>query len=1329
MCLEAGQVLYLEGAEDFDLMGDGDDAETFQVKNSGKNITLGSKDVRDAIENFWLHIERNRDRPSLKMRFVTRGDIGSEQGNPFNGLRGIDLWRIAADGDDEAALRLARYLGTTLRTPSLLRFLELGEAGQLRSKLFQRIVWATNEPSTEAVQLAVERMAIEFGDERDIDSNESRKAVDGLLNHCTKIIKERDPVLRSLTRADLIKVFEAKTSVMLPARRGLSALLAQALAACGGHGLGYPSAIEFGSATLGVEPSLPPFHLPRRSLVETSVKQGSPILVVGSEGRGKTTVASLIGKELGGVACWVDLSALSDASLPSALDQLLVSIRTVPSKGAVIVDDFPVANSIAQAIWARFCVLIEECARQSRFLILTAKGVNPEAIDPRLRTNRIHICPVPDLAREEVVEFLSDLGCPDEKAPQFASAILARSGGGHPKLVHLLGLELQATGWIDSPSTMLNNAPTSIEEARTFARHTAARTLQQQDLELLYSLSLAFCPLGRQVIVSMGESLLGLPAAGDALDRLVGRWVESHRSKEYRITALLFQQATKAWTSTKVARVHACIFDAITGEHSVSVDKAFPLFMHAWESGDDARLAMLMVSFSAERRILEGAAAELLLPMVFVGRDDDKGVGRFSARSIALLRLMQFRIAKKQQPSLLPALAMEWKDAIGRIEDTEQRDVIQFMWAISIADSTEQSFGAHNLIHALEELHRLEGVLTKAPFDKQLCADLCPYGEVKDADWIAVLFGFNFVRCDSIDLLRDLLDALESSVPAARERMLKAFAIPLFCNSNFFVEGPWRSEINREMPRWQLIEQTMRRMLRRAKEWGAASMGGAVARVLSILYEDHLSRNVEAITCLREAAGQFGESPVLIAQEAAVYFGRQQFKQSLDLWKDSLWRISSNGDRLVRDPLTLRKAGIAAGTLRDFGSASEWFESAARSASESSMPATAGGALFDAAYCAFKDGARTWVISLLLEGLSAFEQDFDPSKQFDLFAAKKLGGHVLLWMLEQLRGKFGAEPAHEPILGQCSNPGRDKQIAELPKLPSDMATAFLVEIASLLNVNISGIDRLRSLLGDSRVVAAGYQFWSLRCDEVVASGQLEGLSSCVYRLNEYFWRRRAQERSSLDPASLYDAEIEDADRSAPMGMAPAFSLALLLRALSGGSMDALADDWIGDFEVRAYSSYLIEDVRTALRVVSVNASNAPGIFNDVNVPSIDRLGAVFRLLLEKHRKPRVTATCQAIALAWLPKMSSVVCFDGALASLAKAFSTMWREHIRTPALLLSPRMSVGLLNEAIHDDGNPPQQLAQLLQAAAIATGVAAPRDLLEQLDRVAALHRARAAW
>ena len=71
MRLKEEDVLYLEAAEDFDIHETNSVIVT-QVKNTegSGSITLRSKDVVEAINNYWRHKQSNPDR-TVRFRFLT----------------------------------------------------------------------------------------------------------------------------------------------------------------------------------------------------------------------------------------------------------------------------------------------------------------------------------------------------------------------------------------------------------------------------------------------------------------------------------------------------------------------------------------------------------------------------------------------------------------------------------------------------------------------------------------------------------------------------------------------------------------------------------------------------------------------------------------------------------------------------------------------------------------------------------------------------------------------------------------------------------------------------------------------------------------------------------------------------------------------------------------------------------------------------------------------------------------------------------------------------------------------------------------------------------
>ncbi|WP_121308214.1 hypothetical protein [Paraburkholderia sp. BL17N1] len=1325
MRLAEGQTLYLECAEDFDLVDDRG-AETTQVKNSAKDISLGSSDVREAIENFWLLRERNPDRSALSMRFLTRGGIRFEKSKPFGKEKGIEVWRRAAAGDDAAALAVGRFFKAPFKTHALNKFLATANAADLRDQLLAHIEWVTYEPDTDAVRLSVERLAVQLGATRNITAMASLAAVDGLLARCRETAAQSSPHLRSLTIEDKLMAFEAKTSLSVPMTHVALAQLGNALYSPS-DGTIAGGAMTFEPANLGIgPPPLPASILPRAPLVKAIAQSPRAVLIAGSEGRGKTTLANLASRVLGSADFWLDLSSLDRASLSATLERLLVQIRGQATRQIIVLDDVPVANAMEQGFWTRLSAIIGECSARGHALLLTAQGVHPEAVDPRVRTAEIALYDVPDLSREEIEEFVASLGCPEPLRSGWAATILAQTGGGHPKLVHLRGLELRDEGWPPPTAATLTMPPRSIEEAKRYARQEASRTLPDADRELLYALSLALAPLDREAVLAIGYELANLSAPGDALDRLVGRWIELQGSDGYRVTALLTGQAASAWPQAKIEQAHACLFDTIIRRRTISVDQAFPMLMHAFQSADDRRFAHCLTGLAGEDGKARDIVYERIAPIMFLARGNATvAFSRFSGRSLVLLKLLQFRVAQQQDLSQVAEIAREWNDEIARLPDDQMRNGSRLLRAFSVASATEGFFPASMLIQALEELVRLEHLIPKSARNQGLPADLSVDGA---GDMITALFMFMQARCDSVDCQNELLSALEGADPTARSRMLKAFDIPFVRQNHLFVDRPWLAESKRETPRWDFAVATLRRMIELATASNCAGLGAPAARVLALIYDEHLAKHDEAIACLRDAAARFGESPLLIAQEGNVLFQRKRYKDALKLWKKSLWRPGAPIENGVRDPYSLRKAGIAAGLIGDYESASAWFEEAGDLAGEMKMRATAGGAWFDAAYCAFKNGAWPRTVALAYAGLDALRNDFDPSDEFALFAAKKLGGHILFWTLAQLRTSFVEDPV-QPVLGQCSNPDRDKGIAEMPSNSFDLSGAMLAEIASLLGVSSAETIALRTHLKQTKIPAASFQYWSFRCNEAIESGKLEELAETLMGLNRAHWASLAQRQNGASPLAPYTGSIEELDRTATLSAEAVFVAALWLRDLDRGSPQSLAERWTEEFSRSPDGRHLQAEAERALRAFSIDGQSAREVFFDGYAEFLARLGAVCRLLVRSSREPALTARCQSVALLWLLKSAGRLTFDGMLAPIARHFDAMWRQHLSTPALLIAPRISLPRLQDAIDSTTNAPEQLINLFDASEVATRVGIDKSLRDELRKAVTTHAARIPW
>ena len=131
------EILFLEGAEDFDVIGK-DSATAVQVKDVKKNITLRSAGVIEAINNYWL-LRRKNPKRKILFRFLTRSNIGMEKGSPLGkNVAGIALWNECSIESNEKIEKLRSFL---LQENSLekeiLKFLSNTDTEELYTNLIE----------------------------------------------------------------------------------------------------------------------------------------------------------------------------------------------------------------------------------------------------------------------------------------------------------------------------------------------------------------------------------------------------------------------------------------------------------------------------------------------------------------------------------------------------------------------------------------------------------------------------------------------------------------------------------------------------------------------------------------------------------------------------------------------------------------------------------------------------------------------------------------------------------------------------------------------------------------------------------------------------------------------------------------------------------------------------------------------------------------------------------------------------------------------------------------------------------------------------------------
>ena len=212
--LKDGEVLFLECAEDIDVLGP-KKTETIQVKHTklSKTVTLRSKEILEAISNFWKCQEDNPE-SKIELHFLTTADRGKEKYSPFGKNKGLDYWDSCKFLGTDINLLRNFLKKQELFSSQLHQFIKNSEESDFIEHLVKRIVWNTENKHKEYLKDLIERNLCNHGNKLGIFPSESKKAIPHLLAYVWEVIcREKD---RKLDYRDFLELFEKVTTQPVP---------------------------------------------------------------------------------------------------------------------------------------------------------------------------------------------------------------------------------------------------------------------------------------------------------------------------------------------------------------------------------------------------------------------------------------------------------------------------------------------------------------------------------------------------------------------------------------------------------------------------------------------------------------------------------------------------------------------------------------------------------------------------------------------------------------------------------------------------------------------------------------------------------------------------------------------------------------------------------------------------------------------------------------------------------------------------------------------------------------------------------------------------------
>ncbi len=1317
--LAEDEILYLEGAEDFDKVSDNNAAVT-QVKATQAPITLRSRDVNDAINHYWELRTNNSDR-SVNFRFLTCAKIGVEQGNPFGtGNPGLQVWSRCS-GNEESIKKISDFLQTEGKISEEVKdFLKQAEPREIYEQLIEPVTWETDSKPARFVVQSIRTTLVHHGDRYSIPPADAEKVVDNLLKEVLTIATEEEN--RTLTREHFLRIFAENTRISLPIQNS-SAHQPIQLKIVLDHIketlIAEPADFSFAFQS-PVQKTIPPLYrdVTLRENLLTSIQaklQSEGIVAIhGGAGRGKTTLAKLTANAMGGCWFWLSFTDRDSSQIGKLLQQLAVEVSNQSEQINIVLDDLDIQPQQLREYEEMLGVLVYRVLERGAKLLITSQHKPPNSLIRQLDVSPSIVVPVPDFTLSEIEQFAERLGCPADDAKTCAPLIQLHTSG-HPRLVHARLAQLREEDW-KPPDTIegILHTPLEVVEERETVRQLLTE-LPDNHQEFLYRLSLMTTEFRKDCAVNIGEIPESVPYAGDIFGQLVGPWIDRVNESYYTISPLLTNAAKQVWSESKINDLHARIADAIlkTGNLTILEARAV-LFQSMLGQNEIGFIAVIYALITAPEDSWEELSREFSwlilaqpdIPEKFFPGNDSVN---------HLFRSLQYRIAVEVEPERAPKILEIWDKETKPHEPHQLYLLNRLMLATQALIYYQVSLPAKQMVGYLKEV----ADITCNNKDIQEIYDdsmgQLEEHETDTANYFSFLFSFVVARRPIYPpFLSDLIDALDE-LPAKIRTLLLADFEDDSVDSRLLIDGVWWSEVNRENPDWQRCLQVFDKVIEKALAWGYPHLAAASARSKAIIHYENLHNPDAAHKVLQDFVSKVGTLPVIEREQANVYLSQKRYKEALSIYERILpeWNLSS--EKLGIGPLEeYRRAAICAAHLNDWEKAATFFEAGAKIVQVIEHTEINIGLYADAGFAHFKAGNMLESTKLLNLALQEFEKMPQDNTDIKYFSLKQRLAHTIRWMAEQSCENNPSE-LEEPPVGMCSNPEPNEKNSTLPDFPMGYVWFYLAQIEFRFGYGTTVLEHAMRILDRDAYPAFSSLLAPLKIQYDFRNKTFNELPERIQQL--------ANACDSMQNHKLSGTGIEEHRvNSIPIANLPNFGSvpniisilgsSLLVRLRTSNNVQDMLVIWRSKSSELPIKENLIVALDLIESMLSKDLSNALTIMHSQNSRHENRLAATLKIVHSIQTSPdnlfyaHVLITTALIGNLWE---------DFVVLDLAELLSAQWLAKIKFPAMLKTPMITVPLIEQACKGSDTGKKKIGKILLAAHQAISLRVPSTTLQQ--------------
>lgn len=929
--LQENEHLYLEGAEDIDLHFT-DRVETAQIKETADSgpVTLRSNDVIEAINHFWEHQENN-PKIYVTFRFLTTAERGFEKPNPFNKMRGLDLWDACKNPETDCA-RLKKFLVATKKlSPDLRKFIKNSDKETLKEKLLDRIFWDTGNKKQDSIEKDIERKIIEYGDGTyRLPPFESKKIIPHLLKYAWETARQNEN--RRLTRSDFLNIFEAQTTVLvtrnefIKLQRKISKFPPQVF-----NHYGVPQQqFEIQQSHEPVfEPILPvePNRLAGRSLLieklQNLLKEGWLVTLTGSTGMGKSTISHQIAASTESNWRKISLRDNQPDEIKKRLNIAYSLIETETEPVNCILDDlnFDKATTVYENSLIRLLSAVK--SRGGR-VVITSQNSIPSRIEDICSIPKNNLIAVPPLDESEIRELALKYGCPAGKALHSWSLIVATQTLGHPQLVHAQIRGLQYNNW-KNPEIADIFSNQEINNVRQEQRQNLTDSLPEEARELLYRLSIFAHRFNRRQALFISEKKSEVSRPGEYLDLLIGPWIEPLGKTHFLVSPLVKNAAAEVFSPKKVKRLHSAAAMFYLKEKIIDSSDISSILMHGLAGENPFPLMVLVPNVLGIAQEHKRSVYESISWFGFVKTGETESFFPNFTLVNHMLRSLQFAILAETDPDKASPVIFRWEreiseqnDSLG-ISGTKEQMLFQFLSDVILdfrvrLDLTQVGNWLLQLIALLKNTEKF--------YPDHPNAEANFRNSIKPFDRLDIYVRFAAKRCKTKWDVIKLLTALEKSGDDASREVFSILDEKIDLATSL-VDTIWLEDVAKDSPQWEICLTMLEWVSGFAERNHVEALTAAAYVARSVIYEEYLKEPEKAFDMLSKGESSVGYAHTFLQNyRARLFIFRDRYQEALDLLRPvfEYYETQKYSGRFV----AYRDATICAAHLGDWKEAAKF---------------------------------------------------------------------------------------------------------------------------------------------------------------------------------------------------------------------------------------------------------------------------------------------------------------------------------------------------------------------------------------------------------------------